>query len=100
MAWGDAWAASNPAPKNLGRTKIWELSSNLHCSIIGTCLTGGELRQFLHTKWATRIQGLQTIMPYTQRLYQLVRQKGAVADHTFQIKFLDPGIQAYAFTFG
>ncbi|MBO9101136.1 MULTISPECIES: DUF2325 domain-containing protein [unclassified Rhizobium] len=40
--------ASNLAPKNLARTKIWELSSNLHCSIIGTCLTGGELRQFLH----------------------------------------------------
>lgn len=35
-----------------------------------------------------------------QRLYQLVRQKGPVADHTFQIKFLDPGVQAYAFTFG
>jgi hypothetical protein len=35
-----------------------------------------------------------------QRLYQLVRQNGAVADHTFEIKFLDPGVQAYAFTFG
>ena len=35
-----------------------------------------------------------------QRLYQLVRQSGAVADHTFEIKFLDPGVQAYAFTFG
>jgi hypothetical protein len=34
--------------KNLKRTKIWELSTNLHCSIIGTCLTGVELRQFLH----------------------------------------------------
>jgi hypothetical protein len=34
------------------------------------------------------------------RLYQLVRQKGAVADRTFEIKFLDPGVQAYAFTFG
>jgi hypothetical protein len=36
----------------------------------------------------------------TQRLYQLVRSKGAVADHTFEIRFLDPGVQAYAFTFG
>lgn len=35
-----------------------------------------------------------------QRLYQLVRQKGAIADRTFQIRFLDPGVQAYAFTFG
>ena len=35
-----------------------------------------------------------------QRLYQLVRQNGAITDRTFEIKFLDPGVQAYAFTFG
>ncbi|WP_176055301.1 cytochrome c biogenesis protein DipZ [Paraburkholderia caribensis] len=35
-----------------------------------------------------------------QRLYQLVRQTGDVADHTFAIEFLDPGVEAYAFTFG
>jgi cytochrome c biogenesis protein CcdA/thiol-disulfide isomerase/thioredoxin len=35
-----------------------------------------------------------------QRLYQLVRASGPVADHTFEIHFLDPGVQAYAFTFG
>ena len=35
-----------------------------------------------------------------QRLYQLVRSPGAVTDHTFEIRFLDPGVQAYAFTFG
>jgi cytochrome c biogenesis protein CcdA/thiol-disulfide isomerase/thioredoxin len=35
-----------------------------------------------------------------QRLYQLIRQNGKVADHTFEIRFLDPGVQAYAFTFG
>jgi hypothetical protein len=35
-----------------------------------------------------------------QRLYQLVRDHGKVADHTFEIRFLDPGVQAYAFTFG
>ena len=34
------------------------------------------------------------------RLYQLVRQTGPIADHTFEIKFLKPGIQAFAFTFG
>ena len=36
----------------------------------------------------------------SQRLYQLIRQAGAVGDHTFEITFLDPGVQAYAFTFG
>jgi hypothetical protein len=34
------------------------------------------------------------------RLYQLVRQKGAVADHIFAIEFDDLGVQAFAFTFG
>jgi thiol-disulfide isomerase/thioredoxin len=35
-----------------------------------------------------------------QRLYQLIRQNGNIADHTFEIEFLDPGVTAYAFTFG
>ncbi len=34
------------------------------------------------------------------RLYQLVRQKGAIEEHTFVIEFLSPGVQAFAFTFG
>src|SRR6201996_6589962 len=29
------------------RTKLWEFNTNLHCSIIGTCLTTQELRQVL-----------------------------------------------------
>ena len=35
-----------------------------------------------------------------ERLYQLIRQKGAVRDRTFTIEFLDPGVEAFAFTFG
>ena len=34
------------------------------------------------------------------RLYQLIRQSGPIMDHAFEIRFLDPGVQAYAFTFG
>ena len=34
-----------------------------------------------------------------QRLNQHVRQHGKVEDRTFQIEFLDPGAQAFAFTF-
>jgi hypothetical protein len=34
------------------------------------------------------------------RLYQLVRQQGEIQDHSFEIEFLDPGVQAFAFTFG
>jgi hypothetical protein len=33
-----------------------------------------------------------------QRLYQLVRLAGDVSDHTFEIRFLDPGAMAYSFT--
>ena len=35
-----------------------------------------------------------------ERLYQLVRQKGPVRERTFRIEFLDPGVEAFAFTFG
>jgi thiol-disulfide isomerase/thioredoxin len=34
------------------------------------------------------------------RLYQLIRQPDPVAERTFEVTFLDPGVQAYAFTFG
>jgi len=46
----------------------------------------------------TDAQGYGTVAFH--RLYQLVRQKGAVEDRTFEIQFLDPGVQAYSFTFG
>jgi thiol-disulfide isomerase/thioredoxin len=35
-----------------------------------------------------------------QRTYQLVRQPGPIVDRTFEIEFLDPGVEAYDFTFG
>jgi len=34
------------------------------------------------------------------RLYQLIRQPGPISDRTFEVSFLDAGVQAYAFTFG
>jgi cytochrome c biogenesis protein CcdA/thiol-disulfide isomerase/thioredoxin len=35
-----------------------------------------------------------------QRLYQLIRQHPPIKDHTFEIRFLNAGAQAYSFTFG
>jgi thiol-disulfide isomerase/thioredoxin len=35
-----------------------------------------------------------------QRLHQLVREPGSIADRTFEIMFLAPGAEAYCFTFG
>ena len=34
------------------------------------------------------------------RLYQLIRQPKPIADRRFEIEFLDPGVEAFAFTFG
>jgi hypothetical protein len=35
-----------------------------------------------------------------QRTYQLIRQSGEIEDRTFEIEFLDSGVEAYCFTFG
>ena len=43
-------------------------------------------------------QGYGTISE--QRLYQLIRQPAPIADRRFEIEFLDPGAEAFAFTFG
>ena len=34
------------------------------------------------------------------RMYQLIRQADPIADRRFEIEFLDPGVEACAFTFG
>jgi thiol-disulfide isomerase/thioredoxin len=34
------------------------------------------------------------------RMYQLIRQRGSIADRVFDIEFLSPGVEAYDFTFG
>jgi cytochrome c biogenesis protein CcdA/thiol-disulfide isomerase/thioredoxin len=46
----------------------------------------------------TDANGAGTVQEH--RLYQLIRQKGTVEDRTFEIEFLEPGVQAFAFTFG
>jgi cytochrome c biogenesis protein CcdA/thiol-disulfide isomerase/thioredoxin len=46
----------------------------------------------------TDSKGMGTVVE--QRLYQLIRQKNSTDDHTFEIQFLDPGVQAFSFTFG
>jgi len=45
LRFGAAAAAAvlaGPAPS---RDRLWDLPANLHCSVIGTCLTAGDLRQ-------------------------------------------------------
>ena len=43
-------------------------------------------------------QGLGTVSE--QRLYQLIRQPEPIIERTFEITFLDVGLEAYSFTFG
>jgi hypothetical protein len=35
-----------------------------------------------------------------QRLHQLIRQRGPIAERQLEIEFLEPGLEAYCFTFG
>jgi hypothetical protein len=52
-------AASGALANDLqkGRPRIWDLHTSLHCSIIGTCLTQGELRSLLRR---LRVDGAET----------------------------------------
>jgi len=43
-------------------------------------------------------QGVGTVTE--QRLHQLIRQTGPIADRQFEIEFLGPGVEAFCFTFG
>ena len=43
-------------------------------------------------------QGYGTVTE--QRMYTLIRQPGPIADRQFEIEFLGPGVEVFAFTFG
>src|SRR5262249_941311 len=43
-------------------------------------------------------QGAGTVSE--QRLYQLIRQPKPIVDRQFEIEFLGPGVEVFAFTFG
>jgi cytochrome c biogenesis protein CcdA/thiol-disulfide isomerase/thioredoxin len=75
--------------------------------VLGTSMEGSNVRFriTIDSKAPRDAHGMDTDaegngVVTTQRLYQLVRAPGTVVDHTFEIRFLDPGVQAYAFTFG
>jgi thioredoxin family protein len=47
-----------------------------------------------------RRQGPQLRISRRCFLYQLIRQQKPIGDRLFEIEFLDPGAEAFAFTFG
>jgi thiol-disulfide isomerase/thioredoxin len=60
-------------------------------------LVGGQLAGAAHGSDVDE-QGNGTVTE--QRLYQLIRQPKPIVDRLFEIEFLDPGVEAFAFTFG
>jgi hypothetical protein len=72
------------------------------------CAGGSRQRRGLSGKrsrthrrvWALSRRTARIRVVVVQRLYQRVRRTGPVVDRTFQIEFLDPGVQAFSFTFG
>jgi Uncharacterized protein conserved in bacteria (DUF2325) len=50
-------ASEAPSPEPAKRSKIWDLSDTLHCSIIGTCLSNAELRHVLVRLKVTGAEG-------------------------------------------
>ncbi|HYS70212.1 MAG TPA: hypothetical protein VEM14_08225 [Gemmatimonadaceae bacterium] len=62
---------------------------------------GGTLRQckLAYASFGkTDEQGNGTVTE--QRLYQLIRQPKPIAERSFEIEFLDSGVEVFAFTFG
>jgi cytochrome c biogenesis protein CcdA/thiol-disulfide isomerase/thioredoxin len=100
---GPQMAILNSAP---GRIVYRFHARDVHL-VLGAAAAGGRLRFRVRIDGKTPgedhgvdtdAQGNGAIGDH--RLYQLIRQKGAIADHTFEIEFLDAGAQAFAFTFG
>ena len=43
---------------------------------------------------------LEVVVLPEPRLYQLIRQPKPVTDRQFEIEFVSPGVETFAFTFG
>ena len=56
-------------------------------------------RSFRINRRACRSRPFRSSRP-TPSLYQLIRQPRPIADRNFEIRFLDPGVEASAFMFG
>ena len=67
--------------------------------------TAVRFRTFLDSRPAGEVHGTDVRADGrgtvdAQRTYQLIRQPGGIEDRRFEIEFLDPGVEAYCFTFG
>jgi hypothetical protein len=63
----------------------------------------GRIVYRFHARDVNLIMGPETLgtpVRFRVRMYQLIRQSQRVVDRLFEIEFLDPGAQAFDFTFG
>ena len=106
--WGDWTIEEQPATANTadGQIACRFHARDLHL-VMGPAAPGSSVRfrvlldgQPPGAAHGTDLDGQGHGTATGQRLFQLIRQPGPIAERTFQITFLDPGIQAYAFTFG
>ena len=93
----DALSASKNLPARPRRTRIWELGSSLHCSIIGTCLSTAELR---HVLVQLKVSGMQTANEHDLHSFGVglasKRELGAKLLHKALDRRHDRAIKAFA----
>jgi thiol-disulfide isomerase/thioredoxin len=105
---GDWTVGGQPAVLNAGngRITIRFHARDLHL-VMGAAAPGGRVRFRVlldgHAPGSAHgldVDGDGNGVAMEPRLYQLIRQTAPIADHTFEIEFLDAGVETFSFTFG
>jgi hypothetical protein len=79
-----------------GRSKLWQLAAPLHCSVIGTCLTTGDLRALLrkfkavatekpddHDLHGIAVSAAATRSPLSKQIHKLLDHRHAIVVRRF-----------------
>jgi len=101
------WLVSKESARNLGAggaIRFRFAARDLHLVLGSTTGKPVRFRVLLNGKAPGKAAGMDVAADGTgtvtgQRLYQLIRQPTS-AEGDFRIEFLDPGVEAFAFTFG
>jgi len=105
---GDWTVGGQPTVLNaaIGRITIRFHARDLHL-VMGAKAPGGRVRFRVlldghkpGSEHGLDVDGNGNGVAIEPRLYQLIRQTAPIADHTFEIEFLDAGVEAFSFTFG
>ncbi|MCL6683032.1 cytochrome c biogenesis protein DipZ [Sphingomonas alba] len=103
-----AWRDQRQSARSLsagGKINFRFHARDLHLVLGSATAKPIRYRLLIDGKAPGRNAGVDTLPDGTgtvtgQRLYQLIRQSGPIEDRTFTIEFLDPGVDAFSFTFG